>query len=87
MKTINDIIIISSSGIIAGMISELLSYYLSPLEKYNTNNNNIKKIIKISLNLPRPLFSSIIIATIPTSIGFLAYEYGKIEVDNNTNNR
>ena len=59
---------VSLAGGIAGSLAELAGYYLSPLEK--------GKGFKYVLKLPKPTLVSILFASIPSSIGFLASHLG-----------
>jgi len=61
------------AGAIAGLLSEVFGFYSLPFSEFGFGRNS--RIVFRSLGYPptRSLFSSII----PSSLGFLAYEYGR----------
>lgn len=88
-----DIASITVAGYLAGMVSETVAYYLSPLENAHISSSShsgggvdgsssrSSRMWQLVRVLPTPSLRSILVASIPCSLGFLAYEYGKSEYD------
>jgi hypothetical protein len=86
-----DIVSIGAAGFFSGLISETLGYYLGPLESSSLmlratassqhRAYEMQRIVRLIGNQAAPSMRSILVASIPCSLGFLAYEFGKSEFD------
>jgi hypothetical protein len=63
---------IALAGAFAGAAAETLTHYLEPVDRLGFRAG----IVEMS-SLPRPLANAVLRAMLPSSLGFLAYEYGK----------
>ena len=66
----------ASSGLLAGFISETFNHVLSPLEVLASfNKRRLYLVIRQQITSYRG--RSILLQALPSSLGFLAYEFGK----------
>ena len=61
---------VSAAGIAAGFASELVAHYTTPLEQ------SLRHGFRLALSLPRPSFKALLLSSLPSGIGFLAFEFG-----------
>lgn len=72
MRTVGKLFCSAIAGGIAGTISDGFAHYFEPLEKHGIRRG-LWKVIKLRPPPLRALYSAII----PSSVGFVAYEFGK----------
>ena len=68
------LVCVATAGGLAGQVQHIFSYYLEPavLER---GSNSLRAVTKV----PRPSLRPVLFAFIPTSIAFVAFEYGRSE--------
>lgn len=67
-----DTVCFAVAGATAGVFCEVLDHYLAPLEE-----EGLKRGLEIGLRQARPSMRSLAFAAVPSSLGFVAYEFGK----------
>jgi hypothetical protein len=75
-----DVVKIAGCGFFAGTVSEIASHCTAPMEAgVQFSIHHIKTSIRAVVFRPLSSVRSITFASLTTSLGFLAYEYGKLE--------
>ena len=79
-QLLHDVLKISFCGFIAGASSEVMAHYTSPLEDATAKTSkNMSQLWRVIVSRPFPAVSGIVFSSLTTSLGFLAYEYGKLD--------
>lgn len=75
-----DVVKIVGCGFFAGTISEIAAYSTAPLEEgCLLDIQSPRTFVRAVLSRPFPSLGSVTFSALTTSLGFLAYEYGKLE--------
>lgn len=75
-----DVVKIFGCGFFAGTVSEIVAHYTAPLEEgFLLNLQSPRTFVRAVLSRPLPSPGSMTFSALTTSLGFLAYEYGKLE--------
>lgn len=66
-----DMASVAMAGAVAGVVAEVTGWYLQPLEA-----SGIRAGLWAAARLSRPALRGMVLSAVPSSIGFLAFEYG-----------